>query len=300
MENNMLNFKNYLLGNDGYKCYGQIYYDHEKKQAVYTDGRFMILSKEMYNSTNSVEYIAKKINKEFDWKSFNYIRAVPDKYDLIEINFQQFSSDIFACNKLYAEKKLVYKDLLEHKVYFKEFDVCLTFPIIYVIRKFIEDNINNEMKVFMHRDRSTYSLLIESYNFFNENEIENSIIFMPAVGEYEWIVDKSSIISTNGKFEENIERLYSWSDMANEFTSRGIPHEVVRNMADVPSAWIWKRPLMNIFKFDKWLHEKYGDYESEGKSMHDIFNEIFGGDSDKMAYYFGISNSDVKENNLIQ
>lgn len=35
-----------------------------------------------------------------------------------------------------------------------------------------------------------------------------------------------------------------------------------------------------------------GDYESEKKSMQDMFNQLFGDDSDKIAYYFGI---EVKE-----
>ena len=57
-------------------------------------------------------------------------------------------------------------------------------------------------------------------------------------------------------------------------------------------AMIMNRSIFSIFKFDEWLHEKYGDYESENKSMHDMFIQLFGDDCDKIAYYFGI---EVKE-----
>ena len=81
---------------------------------------------------------------------------------------------------------------------------------------------------------------------------------------------------------------YSWSDMANALTDHRIPHEVVRTLADVKMAMIMKRPILDIFKFDDYLHDQYGDYESENKSMLDMFKKLFGDDSDKIAYYFGI------------
>lgn len=86
----------------------------------------------------------------------------------------------------------------------------------------------------------------------------------------------------------NFDCSYSWSDMANALTDHNIPHEVVRTLADVPMAIIMKRPILNIFKFDDYLHDQYGDYESENKSMADMFKKLFGDDSDKIAYYFGI------------
>lgn len=101
-------------------------------------------------------------------------------------------------------------------------------------------------------------------------------------------IENNELSHEGGTYQKNIEKLYSWSDMANELTSRGIPHEVVRNLADVPTAIIMNRPIFNIFKFDDWLHEKFGDYESEKKSMRDMFNQLFGDDCDKIAYYFGI------------
>lgn len=81
---------------------------------------------------------------------------------------------------------------------------------------------------------------------------------------------------------------YSWSDMANALTDHNIPHEILRTLADVKMAIVMKRPVLNIFKFDDWLHDRYGDYEREGKSMEDMFKQLFGDDAGKIAYYFGV------------
>ena len=37
-----------------------------------------------------------------------------------------------------------------------------------------------------------------------------------------------------------------------------------------------KRMCIDPIKFDAFLHEKYGDYEAEGKSMQDIVLEKYG------------------------
>ena len=88
--------------------------------------------------------------------------------------------------------------------------------------------------------------------------------------------------------KNNFDCPYSWSDMANALTDHNIPHEVVRTLADVPLAIVLGRPVMDIFQFDDYLHERFGDYESEGKSMKDMFDELFGNDAKKIAYYFGV------------
>ena len=71
-------------------------------------------------------------------------------------------------------------------------------------------------------------------------------------------------------------------------TDHNIPHEVVRTLADVPLSIIFKRPILDIFKFDDYLHDRFGDYESEDKSIKDMFDKLFGNDADRIAYYFGI------------
>lgn len=86
----------------------------------------------------------------------------------------------------------------------------------------------------------------------------------------------------------NFDCSYSWSDMANALTDHNIPHGILRTLADVKMAIVMGRPVLNIFKFDDWLHYKYGDYEREGKSMKDMFEQLFGDDAGKIAYYFGV------------
>jgi len=81
---------------------------------------------------------------------------------------------------------------------------------------------------------------------------------------------------------------YSWSDMANALIDHNIPHEVLRILPDLFLTKLKRRPILDMFKFDDWLHNQYGDYESEGETMQSMFKKLFGDDSDKIAYYFGI------------
>lgn len=83
---------------------------------------------------------------------------------------------------------------------------------------------------------------------------------------------------------------YSFGDMAEFFVKKGVPQDVVRNMADpFASMVVFKRPVMDSFKFDDFLHKKYGNYESKGKSMQDMCIEFFGEDLKKAEYYLGFS-----------
>lgn len=92
--------------------------------------------------------------------------------------------------------------------------------------------------------------------------------------------------------ENNFEGSYSWSDMANALTDHNVPHGVLRTLADVRSSVVFRRPILNIFKFDDYLHDQYGDYESEGKTMKDMFDKLFGNDANKIAYYFGVGENE--------
>jgi hypothetical protein len=84
---------------------------------------------------------------------------------------------------------------------------------------------------------------------------------------------------------------YSWSDMANFMTDCGIPHSVVAKLADpIISIIVYERLVFNLLTFDDYLHERYGDYKSEGKSQEDIFKELFGDKIEQAKYYFGITN----------
>lgn len=39
---------------------------------------------------------------------------------------------------------------------------------------------------------------------------------------------------------------------------------------------VCKHLMIDILKFDDWLHSQFGNYEDEGKSMRDIIHEKYG------------------------
>jgi len=38
----------------------------------------------------------------------------------------------------------------------------------------------------------------------------------------------------------------------------------------------FRKPVLDIGKFDDWLHEKFGEYENDGLSMSDVLANNFG------------------------
>lgn len=287
----MRNFKNYMYCNSEHRTYAKVYHNKELKECVFTDGRFMVISKELFDDSKDVEYLKKNAHKDFDYHTFDYRRVIYPKDDLIEVNCDLFKSEVYLANETLFDKELPYEDALNNKVYFKDFDFVLSVPIIHVVNEFFSDNKNLETKVYVNKEDVTKNIMIEVYSgdILND-DVLNMMLFMPIASnnDYQVTIENNELEHKGGAYQKNIEKLYSWSDMANELTSRGIPHEVVRNLADVPTAIIMNRPIFSMFKFDDWLHKNFGDYESENKSMRDMFNQLFGDDSDKIAYYFGI------------
>lgn len=291
----MKNFKNYMYCNNEHRTYGKVFHNKELKEAVFSDGRFMILSKELFNESKDVEYLKKNAYKDFDYHTFDYRKVLYPKDDLVEADCRLFRSEVYLANETLFDKELSYKDALNNKVYFKDFDFVLSVPIIHVVNKFFNDNKNLETKLYVNKEDITKNIMIEVYSgdILND-DVLNMMLFMPIASnnDYQITIENNELFHKSGTYQKNIEKLYSWSDMANALTDKGVPHEVVRNLADMQMSIIMNRPIFNVFKFDDWLHEKFGDYESEKKSMRDMFNQLFGNDSDKIAYYFGI---EVKE-----
>ena len=60
----MKNFKNYMYCNSEHRTYGKVFHNKELKEAVFSDGRFMILSKELFNESKDVEYLKKNVYKD--------------------------------------------------------------------------------------------------------------------------------------------------------------------------------------------------------------------------------------------
>ena len=291
----MKNFKNYMYCNSEHKTYAKVYHNKELKECVFTDGRFMIISKELFDDSKDVEYLKKNAYNDFDYHSFDYRKVLYPKDDLVEVDCRLFRSEVYLANETLFNKELSYKDALDNKVYFKDFDFVLSVPIIHVVNEFFNDNKNLETKLYVNKEDITKNIMIEVYSgdILND-DVLNMMLFIPIASnsDYQVTIENNELSHESGTYQKNIEKLYSWSDMANALTDKGVPHEVVRNLADMQMSMIMNRPIFNVFKFDDWLHEKFGDYESEKKSMRDIFSQLFGDDSDKIAYYFGI---EVKE-----
>lgn len=291
----MKNFKNYMYCNSEHKTYAKVYHNKELKECVFTDGRFMIISKELFNDSKDVEYLKKNAYNDFDYHSFDYRKVLYPKDDLVEVDCRLFRLEVYLANETLFNKELSYKDALDNKVYFKDFDFVLSVPIIHVVNEFFNDNKNLETKLYVNKEDITKNIMIEVYSgdILND-DVLNMMLFMPIASnsDYQVTIENNELSHKSGTYQKNIEKFYSWSDMANVLTNKGVPHEVVRNLADMQMSMIMNRPIFNVFKFDDWLHEKFGDYESEKKSMQDMFNQLFGDDSDKIAYYFGI---EVKE-----
>ena len=291
----MKNFKNYMYCNSEHKTYAKVYHNKELKECVFTDGRFMIISKELFDDSKDVEYLKKNAYNDFDYHSFDYRKVLYPKDDLVEVDCRLFRSEVYLANETLFNKELSYKDALNNKVYFKDFDFVLSVPIIHVVNEFFNDNKNLETKLYVNKEDITKNIMIEVYSgdILND-DVLNMMLFMPIASnsDYQVTIENNELSHKSGTYQKNIEKFYSWPDMANVLTNKGVPHEVVRNLADMQMSMIMNRPIFNVFKFDDWLHEKFGDYESEKKSMQDMFNQLFGDDSDKIAYYFGI---EVKE-----
>ena len=291
----MKNFKNYMYCNSKYRTYAKVYHNKELKECVFTDSRFMVISKELFDESKDVEYLKKNAYKNFDYHTFDYRKPFVPKDHLIEVDCKLFRSEVYLANETLFDKELSYEDALSNKVYFKDFDFVLSVPIIHVVNEFFNDNKNLETKLYVNKEDITKNIMIEVYSgdILND-DVLNMMLFMPIASnsDYQVTIENNELSHKSGIYQKNIEKLYSWSDMANALTDKGVPHEVVRNLADMQMSMIMNRPIFNVFKFDDWLHEKFGDYESEKKSMQDMFNQLFGDDSDKIAYYFGI---EVKE-----
>lgn len=257
----MKNFKNYMYCNSEHQTYAKVYHNKKLKECVFTDGRFMIISKELFDDSKDVEYLKKNAYKDFDYHSFNYRKVLYPKDDLVEVDCRLFRSEVYLTNETLFNKELSYKDALDNKVYFKDFDFVLSVPIIHVVNEFFNDNKNLETKLYVNKEDITKNIMIEVYSgdILND-DVLNMMLFMPIASnsDYQVTIENNEVSHKSGTYQKNIEKLYSWFDMANALTNKGVPHEVVRNLADMQMSMIINRPIFNVFKFDDWLHKKFG------------------------------------------
>lgn len=73
---------------------------------------------------------------------------------------------------------------------------------------------------------------------------------------------------------------YHGQKVADEF--EGIFGIKFSKVHDKLMSVVFRLVIIDIFAFDDWLHEKYGNYEEEGKSMRDIVTEHYGEKGMKM------------------
>ena len=176
----MKNFKNYMYCNSEHKTYAKVYHNKELKECVFTDGRFMIISKELFNDSKDVEYLKKNAYNDFDYHSFDYRKVLYPKDDLVEVDCRLFRSEVYLTNETLFNKELSYKDALDNKVYFKDFDFVLSVPIIHVVNEFFNDNKNLETKLYVNKEDITKNIMIEVYSgdILND-DVLNMMLFMP-------------------------------------------------------------------------------------------------------------------------
>lgn len=74
--------------------------------------------------------------------------------------------------------------------------------------------------------------------------------------------------------------LYRIQKVADEF--EGIFGIKFSKVHDKLMSVVFRLVIIDIFAFDDRLHEKYGNYEEEGKSMRDIVTEHYGEKGMKM------------------
>ena len=243
----MKNFKNYMYCNSEHKTYAKVYHNKELKECVFTDGRFMIISKELFNDSKDVEYLKKNAYNDFDYHSFDYRKVLYPKDDLVEVDCRLFRLEVYLANETLFNKELSYKDALDNKVYFKDFDFVLSVPIIHVVNEFFNDNKNLETKLYVNKEDITKNIMIEVYSgdILND-DVLNMMLFMPIASnsDYQVTIENNELSHKSGTYQKNIEKFYSWSDMANVLTNKGVPHEVVRNLADMQMSMIMNRPIL--------------------------------------------------------
>lgn len=46
-------------------------------------------------------------------------------------------------------------------------------------------------------------------------------------------------------------------------------------LADMLMSMVAGHAVLDLYKFDDYLHDRFGDYESEGKNMSDMFHKVF-------------------------
>lgn len=78
----------------------------------------------------------------------------------------------------------------------------------------------------------------------------------------------------------------------------GLSNDEIALCYDGFLTYLFKKPCFSLMKLDDIFHATYGDYESEGKNMKNIFENVFGNDSDELKPYFLLEIKDGKNSTV--
>ena len=81
----------------------------------------------------------------------------------------------------------------------------------------------------------------------------------------------------------------TWDEVAEFLFKHGVPHNVIKTLPDMELSALFNRPVMDIYKFDEYVHSKYGNYEDENKSLENMFAVIFENDKETAEYIFAVN-----------
>jgi hypothetical protein len=51
--------------------------------------------------------------------------------------------------------------------------------------------------------------------------------------------------------------------------------DFMNRVMDMKLSYLFKRPILDVYIFDDWLHEEFGNYENDGLSMKDVIELKF-------------------------
>ena len=266
----MKNFKNYMYCNSEHQTYAKVYHNKELKECVFTDGRFMIISKELFDDSKDVEYLKKNAYNDFDYHSFDYRKVLYPKDDLVEVDCRLFRSEVYLANETLFNKELSYKDALDNKVYFKDFDFVLSVPIIHVVNEFFNDNKNLETKLYVNKEDITKNIMIEVYSgdILND-DVLNMMLFMPIASnsDYQVTIENNEL---SHKGIELVPRIpienLKWVFKCNQ-RLRGKEWKKVNFMWGVKKVF---RNLQKKFFYEKWVI--WHNYTLMGNSLNNIMD----------------------------
>lgn len=84
----------------------------------------------------------------------------------------------------------------------------------------------------------------------------------------------------------------TWEEIEILLKRLHVPMTEIIKMEDPWYASALGRPSVNITIFDGWLHQKFGNYDKDGKGMKELISEKFPDKIDDIEYMLGITDKE--------